>query len=267
MLLLAPILVVPLGLRLAPLSGGNAKRLLRFARFAQPLGAAAALVAFFLPVGWPGGIAATGWLVVCAIAGLAGLAELYEARSVHPRHLLPAAALGFLTVGSAWLVGARSGIYLGYTPLVAELTSVHFHYAGFAATMMSALALAALRDSRLCSGAGLLIVVGTPVTAAGVATGTPALTVVGPVLLVSGILVTSGLTALVIAPRLRSKKARWFLTISAAGVVVPMLLGLDFAAARIFPIPALDVRTMALVHGNLNAIVFALLGFVGWTMA
>jgi hypothetical protein len=45
-----------------------------------------------------------------------------------------------------------------------------------------------------------------------------------------------------------------------------MFLGVDYAAARVFPIPALDIRTMALVHGDLNALVFALLGFVGWLL-
>jgi hypothetical protein len=35
----------------------------------------------------------------------------------------------------------------------------------------------------------------------------------------------------------------------------------------VLPVPALDLRTMALVHGDLNALVFALLGFVGWMVA
>ena len=73
--------------------------------------------------------------------------------------------------------------------------------------------------------------------------------------------------AFVVAPRMRSQGARWLLTASAAGVVVPMLLGLDFAAARAFPLPALDLRSMALIHGDLNALVFVLVGLVGWMLA
>jgi hypothetical protein len=46
-----------------------------------------------------------------------------------------------------------------------------------------------------------------------------------------------------------------------------MLLGVDYAAARVFPIPALDLKAMALIHGDLNALVFVLIGFVGWTLA
>jgi hypothetical protein len=215
---------------------------------------------------------AAGWLAACGLGGLAGLAELVEARSLRPTHLLPAGALGFLTFGAAWLVVFRSGIDLGFTPTVAELTAVHFHYAGFSATLMSALALsflqaAASRRAWVAEVAGLLVVLGTPITAAGFATGALILTVIGPVLLASGVLITAALTAFVVAPRMRSRSARWLLTISAAGVVVPMLLGVDYAAARVLPIPALDLKAMALIHGDLNALVFVLIGFVGWTLA
>jgi hypothetical protein len=270
--LLAPVGVVPLGLRLVPLTRRIAIRLLKIARVAQPFGALAVIASFLMPVGWVSGLLAAGWLAACAVAGLAGLAELLEARSVRPVHLLPAASLGFLTFGAAWLAVYRTGIDLGFSPTVAELTAVHFHYAGFAATVMSALTLAALRataprPARIAEVAGLLVVAGTPITAAGFATGLLLLTVIGPVLLASGVLATAALTAFVVAPRMRSQAARWLLTISAAGVVLPMLLGVDYAAARVFPITALDMRSMALVHGDLNALVFVLIGFVGWLLA
>jgi hypothetical protein len=208
---------------------------------------------------------------VCAIAGLAGLLELTEARSLRTPHVLPAAALGFLTVGGAWLVASRSGTLLGYSAPIVELTAVHFHYAGFAATIMSALAFNALRDrsprlGTVSAGAGLLVIAGTPITATGIATGVAALTVVGPVVLAAGILTTAGLTAFVVAPKVSRPAARLLLMISAAAVVVPMLLGVDYALARVLPIPSLDLRTMAIVHGNLNAVVYSLLGLIGWSL-
>ena len=263
---------MPLGLRLVPLTGRFAIRLLGIARLAQPIGAAGALASFLLPVGWVSGLVAAAWLAVCGLAGLSGLAELFEARSIRPTHLLPAAAVGFLTFGAGWLVVYRAGVDLGFSPTVAELTAVHFHYAGFAAGMMSALTLAALRaaaphPARIAELAGLLVVAGTPITAAGFATGLLLLTVIGPVLLASGVLATAALTAFVVAPRMLSQAARWLLTISAAGVVLPMLLGVDYAAARVFPVPAIDMRSMALLHGDLNALVFVLIGFVGWLLA
>jgi hypothetical protein len=263
--------VVPLGFRLAPLTRPHALFVLRIARYAQPVGALGALASFLVPIGSTAGLLAALWLVVCVIASLAGLVEIVETRSLHPIHLLPAAALGILSVAAAWLVAARSGNDFGYSPTITELTSVHFHYAGFAAVMMSALVLkalatASLRTRRVAAGAGLLVLFGTPITATGVATGTAVLTVIGPVILAAGILTMSALTAFRVGPKLRSR-ARLLLTLSAAGVVIPMFLGVDYAAARVLPIPALDLQTMALVHGDLNALVFALLGFVGWLLA
>jgi hypothetical protein len=271
LLLLAPVVVVPLGFRLAPLTRPHALLVLRVARYAQPVGALGAVVSFLVPVGWTAGLLAALWLVVCVVASLAGMVEIVESRSLHPTHLLPAASLGVLSVAGAWLVAFRGGNDFGYSPTIAELTSVHFHYAGFAAVMMSALVLnslggASIRTRRVAGGAGLLVVFGTPITATGVATGTAILTVIGPVVLATGILTVSALTAFVVASRMRPR-ARWLLTLSAAGVVIPMFLGVDYAAAKVFPIPALDIQTMALVHGDLNALVFALLGFLGWMLA
>jgi hypothetical protein len=260
LLLLAPIVVVRLGLNVVPVSGTIASRLVEIARAAQPAGAAMAFISFLLPTGRVAGAVASGWLLVCAAAGLAGLLELVETRA-----WLPAFALGFLTVGAAWLVAYRSGVYLGYGPTIGELTAVHFHYAGFGATVMSAMAFSRLR-SRLSGAAGAFVVVGTPVTAAGFALSLPALYVVGPILLATGLLTNAALTAFVLAPRM-PRLARYLLTISSLTVVVPMLLGVDYAVARIYPVPALDLRTMALVHGNLNAVAYALLGLAGWNRA
>ena len=151
------------------------------------------------------------------------------------------------------------------------MTGVHFHYAGFAATVMAALAIAFLRQhrraGRWASAAGLLIVLGVPITPAGIATSSGLLTIVGPILLAAGVLTLAALTALLIAPRIDPQIARWLLWVSAAGVVLPMFLGVDYAIARVFPIPALDLRTMAVIHGDLNAVAFSLAGLVGWSVA
>ena len=271
LLLLAPLVVVPLGLRLVPFSGHISRQILAVARVTQPLGAAAALVAFLLSPGWTSAVVALLWLLVCGIAALSGLVELAETRSRRFIHLVPAAAVGFLAVGAGWMVVSRAGLRpLGFSRDIVELTGVHFHYAGFAATLMAALTMMALRDrGRLApfsTAAALLIVLGVPITAAGIATGSPAATVVGPVLLGTGVLSIAGLMALAIAPAVESAAARSLFWVSSAGVVLPMLLGVDYALSRVFPIPALDLRMMALIHGDLNAVAFSLAGLLGWTM-
>jgi hypothetical protein len=115
LLLLAPVVVVPLGFRLAPLTEPHAMLVLRIARYAQPVGALGAVASFLVPIGPTAGLLAALWLVVCVIASLAGLVEIVETRSLHPIHLLPAAALGILSVAAAWLVAFRSGSDFGYS--------------------------------------------------------------------------------------------------------------------------------------------------------
>ena len=272
LLLLAPVVIVPLGLRLVPLTGYRSRQVLALARVIQPAGAVTAIVAFLMSPGWTAGAIALGWLLVCGIAALAGLLEVIESRSLRPAHLVPAACVAYLAVGAGWMVVSRAGLRpLGFSRDIVELTGVHFHYAGFAATLMAALTIMVLRDrgrlARVSQGAGLLIVIGLPITATGIATGSGLATVLGPVLLESGVLSIAGLTALAIAPRVESTLARGLLWLSAAGVVVPMLLGIDYAISRVFPIPALDLRAMALIHGDLNALAFSLAGLLGWTRA
>jgi hypothetical protein len=272
LLLLAPVVIVPLGLRLVPLRGPGATRMLRVSRLVQPVGAVAAVIAFLLPQGWTAGAIALGWLVPCALASLAGLLELLETRAWRPLSLVTAAALAYLSVGAAWLVASRAGMRLGFSPAIVELTGVHFHYAGFAATLLAALALLALRNARpgvrwVATTAALMVVVGTPLTAVGITTRSAAATIAGPVLLAGGILTIAGITAFLITPTLENRAARWLLRLSAAGVLLPMLLGVDYAVSRVFAIPALDLRWMAVIHGDLNALAFALPGLLGWTLA
>jgi hypothetical protein len=287
LLLFAPLVIVPLGLRLVPFTGDRSRQLLTLARRVQPFGAAAAVVSFLVAPGWTSGAVALGWLLTCAVASLAGLVELIERRSLRPVHLVPAAAVAYLSVGAGWLVLSRAGLRPeGFSREIVELTAVHFHYTGFAATLMAALAMRAVRDrgrlAPIASTAALLIVIGVPITAAGFVTGSGFLSVLGPILIGAGVLSVSAITGLAIAPRIESEiplprlpgragrgplaLARWLLWLSAAGVVIPMLLAVDYAIGRVFPVPALDLRAMALIHGDLNALVFSLCGLLGWTL-
>src|SRR5256714_6861128 len=141
LLWLAPVLIVPLGIRLLPFQGPRARQLLGAARLLQPIGAATAIVSFLFAPGALAGAIALGWLISCGVTSLAGLVEVIERRSLRPMQLVPAAAVAYLSVGAAWLVVSRAGIRpLGFSPAIVELTGGHFHHAGLAATPLAALA-------------------------------------------------------------------------------------------------------------------------------
>ena len=264
--LLAPLVIVPLGLAVIAFDGASASRLRGAAVRIQPVGAALVTLSFLLPTGVLAAILGLGWLLVCAVAALAALADLVEGRSLHPLRLAPAAALGFMAFGAVWLVLSRAGIApLGLSPIVVELTAVHFHFTGFAATLMAALVLARLQHERgtswqIALAASLLMIVGSPVIAAGWATPVHVLQVAGAIVVACGVIGTAAVLVFRCTSLVESTPARTLLRVSALTPLLPMLLAVEYSAGRVFGFPTLDIHVMALVHGNLNALGFSLLG-------
>lgn len=270
--LLAPLVIAPLGLRLIAFDGASAARLLAVAVRIQPLGTALATISFFLPIGVVAGSLALGWLLVCAVAALGALTELVEHRSLHPIRLAPAAALGFMAFGAIWLVLSRAGIVpFGLSPVVVELTAVHFHFTGFAATLMAALVLTRLRrkagtSQRIALAAALLMIVGSPVIAAGWGTPYRVLQVLGAFLVACGVIATATVLFVRCTSLVESQAAQILLRLAALAPLLPMVLAVEYSAGHVFGFPTLDIHAMALIHGDLNALGFSLLGLVGWSI-
>jgi YndJ-like protein len=269
---LAPLVIAPLGLRLIAFGQGPASRLLEAAVRIQPIGAALATVSFLLPIGRTAAILASGWLLVCAIAALGALADLIDGRSLHPVRLAPVAAVAFMAFGAVWPVLSRGGIApLGLSPIVVELTAVHFHFTGFAATLMAALVLTRLRRERgpsrqIALAASLLMIAGSPVIAAGWGTPFHVLQVAGAILVAAGVIATASILFFRSASLVDSTPAGIMLRVSALTPLVPMVLAVEYSAGRVFGFPTLDIHTMALIHGDLNALGFSLLGLVSWSL-
>jgi hypothetical protein len=270
--LLAPLVIAPLGLRLITFDPGSASRLLAAAVRIQPVGAGLATVSFLVPIGAAAAILASAWLLVCAIAALGALAYLVEGRSLHPVRLATAAAVGYMAFGAGWLVLSRAGIApLGLSPIVVELTAVHFHFTGFAATLMAALVLTRLHHKRGTSRqtaltASVLMIAGSPVVAAGWGTPFHVLQVAGAILVATGVMATATVLFFRSASLVDSTPARILLRVSALAPLVPMVLAVEYSAGHVFGFPTPDIHAMALVHGDLNALGFSLLGLLGWSI-
>jgi hypothetical protein len=267
--LLAPLVIAPLGLRLIRFDEGLPSSLLLTAIRVQPIGAVLAVIAFLLPIGLPAAVVASGWLLVCAIAALGALAYLVQGRSLHPVRLATAAAVGFMAFGAIWLVLSRAGVApIGLSPIIVEMTAVHFHFTGFAATLMAALLLMRLGQDRglarrTAIAATLLLVVGSPVLALGWATPVHVFQVAGAILVATGVVATSAVLFFRSASLVASTSARVLLRLSALAPLLPMALAVEYSAGHVFGFPTLDIHGMALIHGDLNALGFSLLGLVG----
>jgi hypothetical protein len=269
--LFAPQVIVPLGMELGRGLGG-AGRLQDLARRLQPVGAALAVVAMWLPPGRRAALAAMGWLVVCVLMAGSGVGELWRAMWADAgggARATWAVARIDLLVGGAWLVASRLGMRpMGIQEPIGLLTAVHFHFAGFATATIAAAALQfaerheELRWERRWLKPVALMVAGLPIV---LAVGF----VISPVLkMAAAILFSASVAGLAIAVRACGRKAgnitaRVLLQVAAGAVFAAMVLSGAYAVADYLGSDALTIPQMARTHGILNALGFCLPGLLG----
>ena len=273
-LLLPAILVfTPLALSLAatPDRAGRHPRSYRAAQSLQPFAAALAVVSFLLPAGIPAALFTLGWLSFTGLVALFGLVRFLPRGIARADETCIDAALLYLPVGGVWLCLSRLGANpLGFSDTIVLLTAVHFHYAGFAALILTGMTgrqLAEVRPStwnvfRLVS----IGVISSPALLAAGITFSPALEVVAALVLVVSLLVLAFLTVFVVVPEIHHRLARGFLIISAASLAIAMLFACAYAVGEFTGAPIVSISQMVMAHGVLNAFGFILCGLLAWTI-
>lgn len=270
--LLAPLVVVPLGLSLA--ANGETKgwtlRLSRFALFTQPVGALLAVCSFFAP---PGPLAATlaaGWFIVTGLIALCGLARVLE-HEWRLEELCVDAGLMYVSVGGAWLIISRAGWQpMGFGDTIVLLTAVHFHYAGFAAPLLTGLTGRVLRDStaltrRAFQTASLFVIAGPPLVATGIIF-SPTVGLIGTIILTLSLLLLAALVLTRIVPACRARASQVLLSISAASSILTMTLACAYSYSVVARKLIISIPQMAATHGLANSVGFSLCGLLGWTL-
>lgn len=199
----------------------------------------------------------------------------------------------FFPVGAVWLSSHRLGYeLLGFPGLVVLLTAAHFHFAGLAAPWIAGIAgryieygvnTQAKKVSVIYRLSAALIVIGIPLTAAGIAV-SPGLEFLAAICLSAGLAILAVLLIVSVAPRsLAAARALglpapglwlppFYLVLAGLCVLVSMAYAAHFAAGEFFGetsalVPgkqtvATDVLTMVRRHGWVNA-----LGFAGLAVA
>ena len=243
----APLAVVPMGLRILAARHNVALRALAAVLFASAFVPGSHGGPALLTLPW---IAFAMWLLT---------AELRTNRLRSIDELGRVAALASLVVAGVWGAISRAG----WSPFdirepITELTSVHFHYAGFATTVI-ALHIHRSRVTRASASAVALMSIAPPIVAAGFTFRWAVAQVSGAVLLLIAVWTVALLNARAVAPRAPSR-VRVGLWISSAAAVAPMILAVSWAAGQHWDVPALSVNDMARTHGILNAYGFVTLG-------
>jgi hypothetical protein len=270
--LLGILVIVPLALSLVPASElrDGESSLYRLALLAQPFAAIVAVVSFLIEAGVPAALLAALWFCETALIAMFGLQRLSRPELRSPAEVSISAGLIFLPVAGSWLVVHRLGIQiLGYGDTIILLTAVHFHFAAYAAPILAGLAGRRLGQfagvSRVFKLTPIGIIAGTPLVAAGISS-SPALALVGTVMISISLLLLAILVVGWILPSMESIPGRVLLLLSSVSCLPAMLLACVYAYSIVFHKLIIDIPQMAMTHGVANAFGFSLCGLVAWCL-
>jgi hypothetical protein len=262
------LVVVPLGLSLVPAHGLSIYRL---AVMAQPIAALPALASFYLETGPLAALLSSAWFILTALVALIGLLKL-KSRGIYPLEDFSInTGLLYLPVAGVWLVVYRYGIQpFDYGETIILLTVVHFHFAGFAAPIIAGLSGRVLTTRKhprwLFRFAVFAIVTAMPLVAAGI-TFSGWLGLIGTVLLSAGLVMLAVLTVGWVMPAIAPLTSRLLLVIGALCSCSAMVLACLYAYSLPMKVLIIDIPTMALTHGVLNAFGFVTCSLIAWTVA
>lgn len=259
------VVVVPLGLRLMD----DDRRRLGPISQVWPLAGAAGAVSLLLDRG-PFAVAlascyaaVTGWLAVLALVRLIEIVRAGRRRPIAVEVAVLTAMVAPVVAGSS-LVAERGGYeLLGFGMTTLALTVAHFHFAGFAAALVAALA-AAVVGSAAARLAAWTVPVGIGVVFLGYFT-SDAVELAGAIVLTAGMWLLAWSLWREVAPTTGKAGVRALFLVGAAVLVITMALALSWAAGQVWDaVPHLSLTWMAATHGLANALGFAVCVLLGW---
>jgi YndJ-like protein len=263
--LLAPLVIVPLGLELAHSLAESDIVPAGIRRASQVVATVAACVAMWIPPGRNAAILASLWLLYCGVMTYSRLGRRQRKHSILSR-IIDLAHLD-LVLGAAWLVVSRANWRpVGFQEPIILLTAVHFHYSGFATALLSAATLRHFEDHGEDVWVLRLLLVTIVLLPFAVAAGFvfyPLLRFAAALALAVAVM-TLGVVWLRLSGDLQNAHARFFLRFSACAVVAAFSLSSLYAVSEYFGKGWITVSLMANTHGVLNSLGFVLPGLLAW---
>ncbi|MBL8173330.1 MAG: YndJ family protein [Bryobacterales bacterium] len=263
--LIAPyalVVVAPLGLALAGASPLSRK-------LVYPAGLLAA-ASFFFDQGRVAALLAVPWFLFSAEIARQGCLRLLR-RALGPlEELALHAGMLYLAIGGFWLVLSRLGERpLGFRDEIILLTAIHFHYAGFAACVFTAMTGRMLRDqaeSPLYRAAAWAVIGGTPMLATGIAL-SRWIEIVAAFWLALGVVLVAGLALFSSLLGRSGIGASLCFSIAAAFTVLSMGMAAAYAVSEFQGALWLPIPRMAALHGLANALGLSTAGLIGCIIA
>lgn len=265
--LFAPLVIVPLALELAhalefptqtPFSG--------VLRVFQSFAATAVCVSLWIPPGRNTAILSSFWLLLCVLLAISRL--ISQPRTCYSllSFALDVAHVD-LILGACWLVASRAGWRpMGFQEPIILLTAIHFHFSGFATTVIAAATLSSVRSRNTQVASLRMLVVLAVLLPFVLATGfvfSALLRFIAAMALALVIIVLAGVLFWC-AREFRNAVARMYLRSAACAAFAAFSLAALYAIDNYFHKDWITIPAMANSHGVLNALGFVLLGLLGW---
>ena len=269
--LLAPLVLVPLGMKLiSRLDGEDA--LLRGAVLFQPVAALLTVLSFGFEQGLLACALSAPWALVCGLLSFSGLRRFWRKGFRPLDSAVLRSGLVLIAAGGMGLVQSRLGLTpLGFVEPLVLLVAVHYHFTAFVGPVFTAKLGQQLKVSHasrwmrgLFQAAAPCVVIGTPIVALGFIFWPP-LKVAGSVLLAFGLASVAALT-MALLPALKGRVARALLALASACVLAAMALAMIFSIGEYRENLILSIPQMAWSHGLLNGLGFSLGGLLGWAL-
>jgi hypothetical protein len=273
-LLLAALVLVPLGLRLSddPGRGPRTQQLLAAAQWLQPAAAILLGASFALSQAWPAAALAMPWFLVTLLLAGVGVSDARRRGWWLDGQAGLTAALLFIPVGGGWAVISRAGLRpQDFSSEIVLLTAVHFHYAGFVLPIVAGLVVRSLRERNVVSRSGTTtldrlmlaaIILGVPLVGVGISL-SPHIEVAAAMLLAVGCTVLA-MRQIQAAISLKNATALALLSVSSLSLISGMVLAAIYAFGEFTGRAWIDIPTMVRTHGVANVFGFATCGLVGW---
>ena len=263
------LVVVPLGLSLISAQEAQGS-LYRLIVLAQPVAAVPALASFFVEYGTLSALLSSAWFILTLLIALFGLIR-FKSRGLYPvAESSIDAGLVYVLVAGVWLVVYRLGVQpFDYGETIILLTVIHFHFAAFATLIiagMSGRVLATRKHPQQVFNFSVFAIVSAmPLVAAGI-TFSAWLGLIGTVLLSAGLVMLAVLTVRWVVPAVARASSRLLLLMGALSICTAMVLACLYAYSLPMKILIIDIPTMALTHGVLNAFGFVGCSLLAWTI-
>ena len=260
LLIFAPFVLVPLGLRLLAFSSGPQDPLLAAIAPVLPLTAASAALGFMTDRGFLALVLTLPWLASTVILALVGVRRFLSRTRVSGADLALDASLVMLGVGGLWLSVTRLGANpLDFSDAIVQLMAVHFHFAGFALCAVAGV-LTWPRGGRMAAIIPIGVVVGVVLTAIGITYGGRVEWFAAVFLAFFGFCVG---VLLVLEGQAESGGTAGLLRLAGLALMIGMVAAVMWAYSVRYGWEEVTLFRMLRAHGALNALGFGGLGLLG----